>query len=105
MMTDFGRTLKPAGDSGTDHAWGNHWFVFGDAVAGGKLYGRFPTLALGGPDDYDFQKRGRWLPSTATDQVAATLITWLGLPETELPIVLPNLAAFGSTRPAFLGPA
>jgi hypothetical protein len=40
VMTDMGRTLQPAGDGGTDHSWGNHWFAFGDAVKGGRIHGR-----------------------------------------------------------------
>jgi uncharacterized protein (DUF1501 family) len=94
VMSDFGRTLQPAGQSGTDHAWGNHWFAFGDSVRGGRILGRFPQLVLGGADDYDRERRGRWLPGVATDQFAATLVRWLGVPESELATVLPNLVNF-----------
>lgn len=38
-LSDFGRTLQPAGTGanvvGSDHAWGNHHFVVGGAVRGG----------------------------------------------------------------------
>lgn len=94
-MSDFGRTLRQASGGGSDHAWGNHWFAMGGPVAGGKVLGTLPTLTLGGPDDSDPNGGGRFVPSTATDQVAATLVSWLGLPPEQLHAVLPNLANFG----------
>lgn len=41
-LSDFGRTLNPAGSGatvGSDHAWGNHMFVMGGSVQGGDFYG------------------------------------------------------------------
>ena len=102
MMTDMGRTLQPSGEAGTDHAWANHFFAFGDAVKGGKLYGTFPELRLGGADDYDFERRGRFMPTTATDQFAATLVSWLGVPANQIATVFPNLAGFSSSNLGFL---
>ncbi|WP_374661646.1 DUF1501 domain-containing protein [Inhella sp.] len=99
-QSDFGRTFAPNASSGTDHAWGNLQFVLGGAVRGG-LHGRYPTLALGGPDDvgvHDWERQGRWLPSQSVDQYAATLLRWFGAGEAQLDAVLPNLANFGSSR-------
>lgn len=56
-ISDFGRTFKPAANSGTDHGWGNYALVVGGAVRGGDFYGTLPTQALDGPDD--FGKEGR----------------------------------------------
>ena len=97
--SDFARTLKP-NSSGTDHAWGNHHLVLGGAVKGGDVYGRFPTLVLNGPDDAD--GAGRWVPTTAVDQYAATLASWLGVTATDMTTVLPNLARFASPHVGFL---
>ncbi|MES2901205.1 MAG: DUF1501 domain-containing protein [Pseudomonadota bacterium] len=93
-MSDFGRTLRQASGGGTDHAWGNHWFAFGGPVAGGQVLGTFPTLTLGGPDDGDPGKGGRFVPSTGTDQVGATVMQWLGLPADQVNNAFPNLANF-----------
>ena len=61
-LSDFGRTFQPASGGGTDHAWGNHHFIIGDAVSGGKLFGTYPQLVLAGPDDAESE--GRWLPTS-----------------------------------------
>jgi uncharacterized protein (DUF1501 family) len=99
--SDFGRTLRPASGGGTDHAWGNHQLVLGGSVRGGDFYGRFPTLALNGPDDVDGS--GRWVPTTSVDQYAATFARWFGVAASDLPIVLPNLARFSTGNLGFLG--
>ncbi|HZG54491.1 MAG TPA: DUF1501 domain-containing protein [Pyrinomonadaceae bacterium] len=102
-LSDFGRTLQPAGAGGavgSDHGWGNHQFVMGGAVRGGDLYGRFPTLALGGPDDTD--TRGRWIPSTSVEQYAATLASWYGLSATDIPLVFPFIGRFPTANLGFM---
>ena len=102
-LSDFGRTLEPSGSGaqvGTDHGWGNHHFIMGGAVRGGDFYGRFPVLALGGPDDAD--RRGRWIPTTSVEQYGATLATWYGLPPGDLPAVFPLLDRFPSANLGFM---
>ena len=94
-LSDFARTLQPVGGDGTDHAWGGHHFVFGGAVQGGQVLGTFPQLVLGGADDMDDKRKGRWVPTTSTDQYAATMMRWMGLPDSKLQTVFPNLANFG----------
>jgi hypothetical protein len=56
---------------------------------------------LSGPDDVT--NEGRWLPTTAVDQYAATLATWFGLPASDLATVLPTLGNFPTTNLGFLG--
>lgn len=102
-ISDFGRTFKSNG-LGTDHAWAGHHMIMGGAVAGGKIYGTFPTHQLGGPDDTDSgsDATGRFLPSTSTDEYAATLARWFGLGESELDIVFPNLNRFANRDLGFM---
>jgi uncharacterized protein (DUF1501 family) len=99
-LSDFSRTLLPNTGGGTDHAWGSHHLVVGDAVHGGKIYGTMPTLELGGPDDAG--NEGRWIPTIAVDQYAATLASWFGADAAELANVLPNLAAFSPRTLTFI---
>jgi uncharacterized protein (DUF1501 family) len=99
-LSDFSRTFLPNTGGGTDHAWGAHHLVLGDAVKGGQLYGSFPTLALGGPDDAGGE--GRWIPTAAVDQYAATLANWFGADAAALAAVLPNLSAFSPATLSFI---
>ncbi|MEZ5290082.1 MAG: DUF1501 domain-containing protein [Vicinamibacterales bacterium] len=97
-QSEFGRTLQPNG-TGSDHAWGGHQFVVGGAVKGG-IYGQFPQLALGGPDDSG--NRGAWIPTISTSQFGATLGKWFGASPGELAVAFPNLAQFPSTDVGFM---
>ncbi len=93
--SDFGRTLSSNGD-GSDHGWGSHHMVMGGEVDGGKFWGTAPDLsnlekALDGPDTVG---QGRLLPSTSVDEFAAALARWMGVEDTDLSTVLPNLTRF-----------
>jgi uncharacterized protein (DUF1501 family) len=100
-LSDFGRTFQPASGGGTDHAWGSHHFIIGDAVQGGAFYGDYPQLALGGPSDAESE--GRWLPTTSVDQYGATLAQWFGVAPADLGTVFPNLKSFTAPTLGFLG--
>jgi len=99
--SEFGRTLTPSGNDGSDHAWGNHHFIIGSGVKGGRFYGNFPLLVPGGPNDAG--TRGVLLPTTAVDQYGATMAQWFGVPQNSLPTVFPNIANFGTNPLGFLG--
>lgn len=109
-MSDFSRTLNPAGSGGnvgSDHAWAGHHLVMGDAVAGGNFYGRptangsiFPTLVNNGPDD--ISNRGRFVPTVSVDMYASTLARWFGLSDAELPLVFPFIGNFPTSNLGFM---
>ncbi len=110
-LSDFARTFVPNGNLGTDHAWGSHHFVVGGSVLGGNFYGVrgsngtvFPTLTANGPDDTDQggSARGRWIPTTAVDQYGATLASWFGVSNTDLPAVFPLIGNFGTANLGFV---
>jgi uncharacterized protein (DUF1501 family) len=91
--SDFGRTLAGNND-GSDHGWGSMHFMLGGAVAGKKFYGTAPVVANNGPDDVG---QGRLLPTTSVEQYAATFGKWMGVSDSELVSMLPNLANFNAS--------
>jgi uncharacterized protein (DUF1501 family) len=99
-MSDFSRTFQPNSNLGTDHAWGSHHIVIGGAVKGGQMYGTFPTLALGGPDDSG--TNGRWVPTTGSVQYAATLASWFGVSPSQMATIFPNIGSFPAMNLGFV---
>ncbi|CAL1691533.1 hypothetical protein MMB232_01676 [Brevundimonas subvibrioides] len=101
--SDFSRTFTTNGD-GTDHAWGGHHFVMGGSVRGGDIYGQYPTL---GVDLGTFQNpdmsRASLVPTTSVDQYGATMGRWMGVSESNLDTIFPNLGNFGTRGLGFLG--
>lgn len=98
--SEFGRTLNPNGDNGVDHGWGNNHFIIGGALKKADVLGKYPELALGGPDDSS--SRGTWIPTTSVDQYAATLSAWFGVSLADLLSIFPNLNNFANKNLGFL---
>jgi len=107
-MSDFSRTLQPSGTGaaqvGSDHAWGNNQLIVGGAVLGHTLYGTYPNITPGGPDDTDSgsSPRGRWIPTTSIEQYAATLASWYGLSSADLSAVFPLISHFSTSNLGFM---
>lgn len=109
--SDFGRTLTSNGD-GSDHGWGGHHFVVGDAVKGKAFYGTAPPISASdaktgnayNPENQWHVGKGRLLPTTSVDQYGATLAQWFGVAQSEMVSVLPNIGNFpGSYAGGYLG--
>jgi uncharacterized protein (DUF1501 family) len=107
-MSDFSRTMQPSGSGlaqvGSDHAWGNNHLVVGGAVLGHTIYGTYPNIAPGGPNDTDggTNPRGRWIPTTSVEQYAATLASWYGLSSADLSTVFPLISRFATPNLGFM---
>lgn len=103
--SEFGRTLTPNSNGGTDHAWGSHHFVVGGGVMGGQFYGQFPSLALGSL--YDANNRGTLIPTTSVDQYGATLAQWFGVAPGAgagtVGSIFGNIGNFNTSNLGFLG--
>jgi len=104
--SDFNRTLTPNKNDitgGSDHAWGGHMWVAGGAVKGKNIYGKFPDLTFNGGIDCT-GNRGRWIPSTATDQVFGSMAKWFGVSDGDIETILPNFTRFqNDLSPTTLG--
>jgi uncharacterized protein (DUF1501 family) len=103
--SDFGRTFTTNGD-GSDHGWGGHHLVMGGAVRGGDIYGAFPVYGnpdgRGGFGSPDQLAAGALLPALAVDQYAGTLGRWLGVADSDLATLLPNLGNFSTHDLGFM---
>ncbi len=98
-VSEFGRALQSNG-RGSDHGWGGHQFIMGGAVLGNRVYGKFPTVAIGGPEDAG---QGRLIPTTSVDEYAATLARWFGVSDSNMSTVVPNLNRFANPNLGFMG--
>lgn len=85
--SDFARTLNSNG-KGPDHAWGGNQIVIG-----GPVQGEYPTSLAPG-NDLDVG-RGRLIPKTSVDEMAAELALWYGVEnDNNLEIILTNVRNF-----------
>ena len=91
--SDFGRTLTVNGD-GSDHGWGGHYMIMGGAVSGNTLYGQLPSFETGAADDAG--DKGRVIPQISVNQMGASLGSWMGLSNSDLLEIFPDLINFGS---------
>jgi uncharacterized protein (DUF1501 family) len=97
-QSDFGRTLTSNGD-GTDHGWGGNHLVMGGSVLGRRLYGEYPELSMGGPDEVS---GGRLIPTLSADQYVATLSKWFGVGDADLDQIAPNIGNFAARDLGFM---
>ena len=97
--SDFGRTLTINGD-GSDHGWGGHYMVMGGAVNGGRVLGQLPSLAIGSDDDTG--EKGRIIPGLSINQYGALMARWMGVTDSDINSVFPDLSNFGSSWDAGL---
>jgi len=90
--SDFNRSLLGNGSGGSDHAWGNHQFMFGGGIRGGQIIGSIPDPELGG--SLDITGTGIWIPTLSVTQMTAGVGSWMGLNNAQLGTVFPDLANF-----------
>lgn len=106
-MSDFGRTIANNSNRGTDHGWGSNQLIIGGAVNGGMTYGTLPEFIANDGQDATGNK---FIPSTSSEQMAATLCKWFGLSDNSVDYIFPSLNPanenpFPSRYLGFLGDA
>lgn len=85
-MTEFGRAVRQNGNRGTDHGHGAAFLALGGTVAGGKVYGDWPTLA---PEKL-FENRDLAVTTDFRDLFAEVCARHLGVPADRLGGVFPK---------------
>jgi uncharacterized protein (DUF1501 family) len=96
--SDFNRTFTPNksdATGGSDHGWGGHSWVAGGSVKGRNIYGFYPNMTVNGGIDVS-GNRGRWIPTTSTDQFYAPIAKWFGCTDSQISQILPNFTRFQS---------
>merc|ERR1719343_624336 len=96
--SDFGRTLTSNG-KGTDHAWAGNYFIAGGGVNGGQMVGSYPSSLLeGSKQDIG---RGRLIPRYPWESIWVPVAKWMGLENSQIQAVFPNLHRFNVSRDIF----
>ncbi len=92
VMSEFGRTAKENGNSGTDHGHGNVMWVFGGEVPGGNVYAKWAGL------NSEALHEQRDLPTTTDFRsvLSYLLNNQIGVPKTTLAKVFPDFQAAGN---------
>eukprot|EP00985_Skeletonema_marinoi_P031822 scaffold37821_cov127-Skeletonema_marinoi.AAC.1 len=100
MGSDFGRSLNPNSNGGSDHAWGGNYFLLGGKVNGGQILGTYPYPLT--PEHPKWIGRGRFIPTTPWDAVWNGLSNWMGLRlDEDLDFALPNRKSFSKCDDLF----
>ena len=93
MASDFGRSISPNSNGGTDHAWGGNYFMVGGSLKGKQILGQYPEYLSKQSDQW--MSRGRIIPTTPWEYVWHGVAQWMGLlNDNDLSTVLPNMDNF-----------
>ena len=95
--SEFGRTMAPNSQHGSDPGWGNHQIVVGGGVKGGEVYGAFPQISAAALDS-----DGSLIPTTPRESYHGTLASWMGLSDSEVSSLFPALSRNGAWRMGFM---
>ena len=74
-MSEFGRAVNENGNRGTDHGHGNAMMAIGGGVRGGKVYGRWPGLAI----DQRYERRDLAVTTDFRDVFGEVVVRHLGV--------------------------
>jgi uncharacterized protein (DUF1501 family) len=86
VMSEFGRTVRENGNTGTDHGHGNVMWLLGGNLKGGKIYGNWPGLA----DNQLHQNRDLAITTDFRDVLVTLFERHLQLNDAKLQQVFPN---------------
>ena len=78
-MSEFGRAVAQNGSRGTDHGHGNAMMVIGGGVQGGRVYGKWPGLAI----DRRYEGRDLAVTTDFRDVFGEIVVRHLGVADTK----------------------
>ncbi len=96
-MSEFGRAVSENGNRGTDHGHGNAMMAIGGGIRGGKVYGKWPGLAV----DRRYDRRDLAVTTDFRDVFAEVAVRHLGLNDTTR--VFPGYNVRPSNFPGLFG--
>ena len=71
---------------------GHHQFLLGGDVRGGQIHGQYPEPRIDGPQSVS--STGQMMPTSPWEAIWKPLSLWLGVEESQLGNVMPNLHEF-----------
>jgi len=89
QFSEFGRTLSPNTNEGSDHAWASNHFMIGGSVSGGKILGQYPQDFIEGDEARIALSRGRMIPTFPWEAMLHPVAEWFGVPQEDMDTVLP----------------
>jgi uncharacterized protein (DUF1501 family) len=92
-MSEFGRAVNENGNRGTDHGHGNAMMIIGGGVRGGRVYGRWPGLAI----DKRYDGRDLAVTTDFRDVFGEVVTRHLGLSDAHT--IFPGYAASAAKFP------
>ena len=96
-MSEFGRAVGENGNRGTDHGHGNAMMVAGGGVRGGRVYGKWPGLAV----DRRYERRDLAVTTDFRDVFGEVVVRHMGLAD-PAPI-FPGYSVRASNFPGLFG--
>lgn len=96
QFSEFGRTLSPNTNDGTDHAWGGNHFMLGGKVRGGRVLGQYPHDFEPSSSNDIVLGRGRIIPTHPWDAMLKGAVEWFGVAPSDVDRVLPMRKNFPS---------
>jgi len=96
-MSEFGRAVSENGNRGTDHGHGNAMLAIGGGVRGGRVYGKWPGLAV----EQRYERRDLAVTTDFRDVFGEIVVRHLGLADARP--IFPGYNVSASRFPGLLG--
>jgi uncharacterized protein (DUF1501 family) len=94
VMSEFGRTVRENGTSGTDHGHGNVMWLLGRSLRGGKIHGVWPGLEK----ENLFEERDLAITTDFREIISSILVNHLQLSPAKLTEIFPGYLWQNSLR-------